>query len=86
MTTGGDSSASWRDNLHTAAVVLYAFVIMDNHFHSSGRTPRADLSRFVQRLLTAYALYARFKHRRPGHQFQGRFKARLAHDDVCLRP
>lgn len=58
------------DNLHTYGVILYAFVLMDNHFHLLVRTPRANLSRFMQRLCTAYALYARYKHRRPGHQFQ----------------
>ena len=47
--------------------------------------PRGNLSRFMQRLLTAYALYARYKHRRPGHQLQGRFKAKLVQDDVYLR-
>ncbi len=66
-------------------MVLYAFVLMDNHFHLLVRTPRANLSRFMQRLLTAYALYVRFKHRRPGHQLQGRFKAKLVEDDVYLR-
>jgi hypothetical protein len=39
----------------------------------------------MQRLLTAYALYARYKHRRPGHQLQGRFKAKLVQDDVYLQ-
>ena len=39
---------------------------MDNHFHGLVRTPRANLSAFMQRLLTAYALYARFEHRRSG--------------------
>jgi REP element-mobilizing transposase RayT len=73
------------DNVHTAAVLLYAYVLMDNHVHLLVRTPRANLSRFMQRLLTAYALYARYKHRRPGHQLQGRFKAKLVEDDVYLQ-
>ena len=38
----------------------------------------------MQRLLTAYALYVRYKHRRPGHIFQGRFKAKLVEDDAYL--
>ncbi len=38
----------------------------------------------MQRLLTAYALYARYKHRRPGHLFQGRFKAKLVEDETYL--
>jgi len=71
-------------HLQLAGVVLYAYVLMDNHFHLLLRTPRANLSQFMQRLLTAYALYARYKHRRPGHVFQGRFKAKVVEDDVYL--
>jgi putative transposase len=77
--------AKLADSLHTAAMVLHAYVLMDNHFHLLVRTPRGNLSRFMQRLCTAYAMYARYKHRRPGHQFQGRFKAKLVEDDVYLR-
>ncbi len=72
-------------HLQMTGVVLYAYVLMDNHFHGLVRTPRANLSGFMQRLLTAYALYARYQHRRPGHLFQGRFKAKLVEDDVYLR-
>ncbi len=72
-------------HLQMTGVVLYAYVLMDNHFHGLVRTPRANLSAFMQRLLTAYALYARYKHRRPGHLLQGRFKAKLVEDDVYLR-
>ena len=59
--------------------------MLDNHFHLLARTPRANLSQFMQRLNSSYALYARFKHRRPGHQFQGRFKAKLVEDETYLR-
>jgi len=76
--------AQLADNLRTSAVVLYAFVLMDNHIHILCRTPRGNLSRFMQRLLRAYALYARYKHRRPGHQLQGRFKAKLVQHDLYL--
>ena len=38
----------------------------------------------MQRLLSSYALYWRYKHRRPGHLFQGRFKAKLVEDEVYL--
>ena len=72
------------DNLRVTGVVLYAYALMNNHFHLLVRTPRANLSRFMQRLLTAYALYARYKHRRPGHQLQGRFKAKLVEDATYL--
>ena len=68
----------------TAAVRLYAFVLMDNHFHLLVRTPRANFSRFMQRLSTAYALYCRYKHHQPGHQLEGRFKAKLVEDETYL--
>ena len=83
MTASG-SSASWPTTCRLTAVSLYAYVLLDNHFHILVRTPRANLSAFMQRLLTAYALYARYKHRRPGHVFQGRFRAKLVEDDVYL--
>jgi len=76
--------AQLAHHLHLCAVDLYAFVLMDNHLHLLCRTPRANLSRFMQRLLSSYALYSRYKHRRPGHLFQGRFKAKLVEDEVYL--
>src|SRR5271165_6749038 len=76
--------AQLADSLHTAGVQLYAFALMENHFHLLVKTPRANLSRFMQRLLTRYALYSRYKHRRPGHLFQGRFQAKLVEGDVYL--
>jgi REP element-mobilizing transposase RayT len=77
--------AQLAHHLHQCGVILYAFVLMQNHVHLLCRTPRANLSRFMQRLLSSYALYWRYKHRRPGHLFQGRFKAKLVEDDVYLR-
>ena len=76
--------AQLAHHLHLCAVDLYAYVLMENHFHVLCRTPRANLSRFMQRLLSSYALYWRYKHRRHGHVFQGRFKAKLVEDDVYL--
>ena len=48
-----------RDNLETYDVVLYAFVLMANHYHLLIRTRRANLSRFMQRLNTGYGLYCK---------------------------
>jgi len=73
-----------RDNVETHAIFLYAHVLMDNHFHLLARTPRANLSQFMQRLNTSYALYARYKHRKPGHQFEARFKAKLVQEENYL--
>ncbi|NCA81447.1 MAG: hypothetical protein EOM72_01695 [Opitutae bacterium] len=73
-----------QDNLETFDVVLHAFVLMTNHYHLLVRTRRANLSRFVQRLNTSYALYYRYKHDHPGHVFQGRYTAKLVDGDTYL--
>ncbi len=64
--------------------MLYALVLTDNHFLLLLRTPRANLSQFMQRLNTSYALYARYRHRKPGHQFEARFKAKLVQEESYL--
>ncbi len=76
--------AQLAHHLRLCAVDLYAFVLMHNHVHLLCRTPRANLSRFMQRLLSSYALYWRYKRRCPGHLFQGRFRAKLVEDEVYL--
>jgi REP element-mobilizing transposase RayT len=60
---------------------LFSFVFMPNHFHLFFRTPRPNLSRGMQRLLSTYANRYAKRHRRPGHLFQGRFKGELIEDE-----
>ena len=45
-------------------VVLYAYALMSNHYHLLIETPEGNLSKFMQRLNTAYGLYFRYKRRR----------------------
>lgn len=66
--------------------VLYAYVLMPNHYHLFVETPLGNIQRFMQRLNTAYGMYFRYKHSRPGHCFQGRYGAKLIDgDDYILR-
>lgn len=74
------------DALAWDGVVLYAYCLMPTHIHLFVETPAANLDRFMGRLTTAYAMYFRYKHNRPGHCFQGRYKAPLvAGEDYILR-
>lgn len=73
-----------QDNLKQYEVVLYAWVLMANHYHLVVRTPRANLGRFMQRLNSSYSLYYRYKHGKPGHTFGGRYKAPLVESDAYL--
>jgi len=73
-----------QDGLETYGVVLYAYVLMTNHYHLLVRTVHPNLARFMQRLNTSYALYSRYKHRKPGHRLEGRYKAKLVQGDEYL--
>jgi putative transposase len=75
-----------RDNLITYDVVLYAFVLMENHYHLLVQTRKANLARFMQRLNSSYALYLHYKRHWCGHVLQGRYRAKLVEDDEYLLP
>jgi putative transposase len=65
-------------------VRLYAYTFMSNHFHLLLETPRGNLSRFMQHLNGSYTSYFNRRHRRHGHLFEGRFKARLVDETGYL--
>jgi REP element-mobilizing transposase RayT len=65
-------------------VRLYLFCLMENHVHFVLETPRANLSRFMHRLLTAYTVYFNRKHNESGHLMQGRFGATVVDEDEYI--
>src|SRR3954468_21826495 len=60
---------------------LISFVLLANHSHLLVRTPRPDLARGMQRLLSSHAGYFAARYRRPGNLFRGRYKAELTEDE-----
>jgi putative transposase len=60
---------------------VLAFVIMSNHLHLLLKTPRPNLGKGMQGFLSAYALWSARRRRRPGHLFQGRYKAEMIEDE-----
>ena len=70
--------------IDTYEVRLYLFCLMPNHIHLVLETPRANLGRFMQSLLTGYAVYFNRRHERVGHLTQGRYGARLVDADEYL--
>ena len=58
-------------------VEVLSYCLMPNHFHLFLRTREANLSRFMQSLLTSYTVFVNRRDRTSGHIFQGRFKAQL---------
>jgi REP element-mobilizing transposase RayT len=66
-------------------LALYAWVLLDNHWHIFCRTPEPNLSRAMKMLNQLYAEYFNRRHRRVGHLFQGRYKAFLVDSDTYFR-
>lgn len=64
--------------------VIHTYVLMSNHYHLILETPRANLSKAMHYINTAYAAYYNTKHKRAGHLYQGRFKAILVDKDEYL--
>jgi putative transposase len=54
---------------------LYAYCLMDNHYHLMAGTPKANLSSGMRQLNGIYTQRFNRRHARVGHVFQGRFKA-----------
>ena len=71
----------WFDYLKEAArrfgLELYAFALMDNHFHLFLSTPRPNLGEAMQYLNGSYAAYFNARHERKGHLFENRYRAIL---------
>jgi len=73
-----------RESLEAFAVEVHGFVLMANHYHLLLKTLLGNLCRFMQRFNTAYTVYFNKRHDRPGHLFQGRYKAILIDADSYL--
>jgi putative transposase len=71
-------------NVQAHHIRLYAYVLMGNHYHLLLETPRANLVAFMQQLNGAYTTCFNLKHRRSGHLFGGRYKAKLVEGDEYL--
>ena len=60
---------------------IFAYVLMDNHYHLLFRTNRANLSKSMQWFGATYTKRFNIRHNRAGHLFQGRFKNMLVEND-----
>jgi putative transposase len=64
--------------------LLYAYCLMDNHFHLLVETPVPNLARGMRELNGVYAQLFNRRHRRSGHLFGGRYGALLVKRDSHL--
>lgn len=67
-------------------VSIGAYCLMQNHFHIIiTQTEKGDISKFMQKLTTAYVMYYNKKYERTGSLFEGKFKAEHLDSDVYLK-
>ena len=66
-------------------VDICTYCLMPNHFHILIREKTTGgISKFMQKLLTAYTMYFNTKNERTGALFQGKFKAKIINEDEYL--
>jgi REP element-mobilizing transposase RayT len=63
---------------------VYAYVLMDNHYHLLVRTRQANLKKAMHWFGTAYTQRYNRRHFRSGHLFQGRYKSIIVQNDAYL--
>jgi len=64
--------------------LVHAYCLLSNHYHLLVETPQPNLSAGMRQLNGTYAQYFSRRHDRPGHLFQGRFKAYVVDKDSYL--
>jgi putative transposase len=67
-------------------VYIGAYCLMPNHFHILiTDVGEGNISKFMQKLITAYVMYYNKKYQRTGSLFEGKFKAEHANPDRYLK-
>jgi len=63
---------------------IYAYCLMDNHFHLVLKECDDNISHIMKRINTTYVLYFNKKYQINGHLFQNRFKSEIVENDAYL--
>lgn len=67
-------------------VSIGTYCLMPNHFHILiTQKEEGDISKFMQKVLTAYVMYYNKKYQRTGGLFEGKFKSEHAKNDRYLK-
>jgi putative transposase len=61
--------------VYEAAIDIYAWALIPNHFHLLLKTKNRPLSSSMRKLLTGYVVNFNRRHKRYGHLFQNRYKS-----------
>ena len=71
-------------NLTSTATEIYAFCVLNNHFHLLIKEDENGIAHFMRRLMVRYAQYFKKKYVHIGHLFQDRFKSVPVEDEAYL--
>ncbi|MBW1716378.1 MAG: transposase [Deltaproteobacteria bacterium] len=71
-------------SLNNYQVVLYCYILMQNHYHLLVETPHGNISEFMRHFNITYTSYYNKRHNRVGHLYQGRYKSILVDKDSYL--
>ena len=71
-----------EDQLSKRKVSLYAWCLMDNHYHLLVKGKMENISTMMRALNSRYAQYFNERHGRVGHLFQGRFRSEAVESDA----
>lgn len=67
-------------------VSIGAYCLMPNHFHLLLKQEKDNgITKFMQKLSTAYVMYYNKKYKRTGSLFEGKFKSKNASEDIYLK-
>jgi REP element-mobilizing transposase RayT len=70
--------------VEAGTLIVHCFCLLMNHIHLLCETPFGGMSRWMQQILGNYARDYNRRHNRPGHLWQGRYKAILVQDGQYL--
>ena len=71
-----------KDSLEIYNVILFCYVLMDNHFHLFLQTPQGNLSEFMRQFNISYTSRFNRKYKRSGHLYQGRYTSVVVDKDT----
>lgn len=71
-------------SLNNYQVLIYCYILMQNHYHLLVETPHGNVSEFMRYFNITYTSYYNKRHNRVGHLYQGRYKSILVDKDNYL--
>jgi putative transposase len=63
---------------------LFAYIIMDNHYHLMIRTNEVPLNKIMHSINNVYSKFYNYRNKRTGHVFEERYNSKLVEDDAYL--